>query len=74
MGMKLTDAIKNYFSRYNDDEDEAPAAKEKAPTKEQSENLKKVYKKKKKKGTKAGSYFKKEREGYEKALQEADDY
>jgi hypothetical protein len=74
MGMKLTEAIKKYFSRY-DDEDEAPAAKKTALTQEQSENLKKVYKKKKKKkGTKAGSYFKKKREGYEKALQEADEY
>jgi len=62
--MKLTEAIKSYFSRYDDEEDNSDGT------------LKKVYKKKKKKKKpiKAGSYFKKARGDYEKQLQEADDY
>ena len=60
--MKLTEAIKNYFSKY--DEDDSDGTK------------KKVYKKKKKKkgGVKAGSYFKKTRGDYEQALKDAGDY
>jgi len=60
--MKLTEAIKNYFSKYDEDEDESEGTK------------KKVYKKKKKKKTKAGSYFKKARGDYEQALKDADNY
>lgn len=71
--MKLTEAIKNYFSRYDDENEDADA---KAKAKAESEsNLKKVYKKKKKKKkTRAGSYNPKAREQYEKDLQAADEY
>jgi len=58
--MKLTEAIKNYFSKYDEDDSEG--------------TKKKVYKKKKKKKTKAGSYFKKARGDYEQALKDADNY
>jgi len=64
--VKLTEAIKKYFGRYDETEDESETA------------LKKNYapppKKKKKKKISAGSYFKKKRTGYEKALEEADNY
>ena len=58
--MRLTEAIKNYFSKYDEDDSEG--------------TKKKVYKKKKKKKTKAGSYFKKARGDYEQALKDAGDY
>lgn len=64
MGMKLAEAIKKYFGKYDDTEDETEGIK------------KPVYKakKKKKKKTPAGSYFKKKRKGYEKMLEDAGDY
>lgn len=66
--MKLTDAIKKYFGRY----EEADEYEES----DESEGIKKpVYKKKKKKKKiPAGSYFKKKRDKYEKLLKEADEY
>ena len=56
--MNLREAMKKYFSKYNDDDEEE----------------KKKKKKKKKKKIAAGSYSKTARKGYETALEEADNY
>jgi hypothetical protein len=56
--MKLTEALKKYFGRYDEDDEEK----------------KKKKKIKKTPPIKAGSYFKKKRGRYEEALKEADKY
>ncbi len=73
--MKLTEAIKSYFSRYDDDDkDKTEAEKREAAKRAAAKRAAASQKKKKKKPVRAGSYFKKKREGYEKALEEAGDY
>ena len=64
--MNIREALSKYFGRY-----------ENVDAKLEAENVLRAEvakKKKKKKGIRAGSYFKKARRGYEEALKEAGDY